>query len=117
MGYSSHRLLFLATHIAKLMQRNNIPYIFDVRDRYPKVLFDLNVISEKSLIGRRLSLREKTCYGNSALITSVTKGIDEQIDSFQKPHEHIPNGFDGEIFDPNKYSKKTRFSGCISWEI
>lgn len=97
---------FLATHIAKLVQRNNVPYIFDVRDRYPHVLFDLNVISEKSLIGRRLSLREKTCYGNSALITSVTKGIDEEIDSFQKPHEHIPNGFDGEIFDPNKYSKK-----------
>ena len=23
-----------------------------------------------------------------------------------KPHEHIPNGFDGEIFDPNKYAKK-----------
>ncbi|MEC8043283.1 MAG: glycosyltransferase family 4 protein [Verrucomicrobiota bacterium] len=97
---------FLATHIAKLVQRNNVPYIFDVRDRYPHVLFDLNVISEKSLIGRRLSLREKTCYGNSALITSVTKGIDEEIDSFQKPHEHIPNGFDGEIFDPNKYAKK-----------
>ena len=97
---------FLATHIAKLMQKNNVPYIFDVRDRYPKVLFDLNVISEKRLIGRRLSFREKTCYGNSALITSVTKGIDEEIDSFQKPHEHIPNGFDGEIFDPNKYSKK-----------
>ena len=97
---------FLATHIAKLAQRNSVPYIFDVRDRYPHVLFDLNVISEKSLIGRTLSFREKTCYGNSALITSVTKGIDEEIGSFQKPHEHIPNGFDGEIFDLNKYSKK-----------
>ena len=40
------------------------------------------------------------------MITSVTKGIDEEIGSFQKPHEHIPNGFDGDIFDPNKYSKK-----------
>ena len=97
---------FLATHIARLLQKNKVPYIFDIRDRYPQVLFDLNVISEKSLIGRRLSFREKTCYGNSALITSVTKGIDEEIDYFRKPHEHIPNGFDGEIFDPNKYSKK-----------
>ena len=40
------------------------------------------------------------------MITSVTKGIDEEIDSFQKPHEHIPNGFDGEIYGLNKYSKK-----------
>ena len=50
---------FLATHIAKLAQRNKVPYIFDVRDRYPNVLFDLNVISEKSLIGRKLSFRKK----------------------------------------------------------
>ena len=97
---------FLATHIAKLVHKKKIPYIFDVRDRYPNVLFDLNVILKKSLIGRRLLFREKTCYGNSALITSVTKGIDQEIDSFQKPHQHMPNGFDGEIFDPNKYSKK-----------
>ena len=59
MGSSSHHLLFLATHIAKLVQRNKVPYIFDVRDRYPNVLFDLNVISENSLIGRMLSHREK----------------------------------------------------------
>ena len=97
---------FLSTHIARLSQKNKVPYIFDIRDRYPNVLFDLNVISENSYIGRRLSHREEKCYRNSVLITSVTKGIDQEIDSFQKPHEHIPNGFDGEIFDPNKYAKK-----------
>ena len=97
---------FLATHIARLSQKNKVPYIFDIRDRYPNVLFDLNVISENSYIGRRLSRREEKCYRNSVLVSSVTKGIDQEIDSFQKPHQHMPNGFDGEIFDPNKYSKK-----------
>ena len=38
---------FLATHIARLSKKNKVPYIFDIRDRYPNVLFDLNVISEK----------------------------------------------------------------------
>ena len=50
--------------------------------------------------------QRRKCYRNSVLISSVTKGIDQEIDSFQKPHEHIPNGFDGKIFDSDKYSKK-----------
>ena len=64
---------FLATHIARLSQKNKVPYIFDIRDRYPNVLFDLNVISENSSIGRVLSRREEKCYRNSHLLTSVTK--------------------------------------------
>ena len=64
------------------------------------MLFQKKPDRQKALVSRKNMLH------NSALITSVTKGIDEEIDSFQKPHEHIPNGFDGEIFDPNKYSKK-----------
>jgi len=97
---------FLATHIARLLQKNKVPYIFDIRDRYPNVLFDLNVISEDSFIGRKLSRREEKCYKNCVLLSSVTNGIDQELDSFQKPHAHIPNGFDGKIFDHQKYSKK-----------
>ena len=97
---------FLATHIAKLVHRRKIPYIFDIRDRYPNVLFDLNIILEKSLFGKILLLREEKCYRNSVLITSVTRGIDQEIDSFKKPHALVQNGFDSEIFDTNKYSKK-----------
>ena len=96
----------LATYMSKQAVKKKVPYIFDIRDRYPGVLFDLNLISEKSLIGKKLSFREEECYSNSVLITSVTKGIDDEINSFLKPHEQVPNGFDGEIFDPNKYSKK-----------
>ena len=93
-----------------------MPYIFDIRDRYPNVLFDLNVISEDSFIGRKLSRSEEKCYKNSVLISSVTKGIDQELDSFQKPHVHIPNGFDGKIFDHQKYSKKIRFLGLYIME-
>ena len=35
---------FMATYIAKIAKRKNLPYLFDIRDRYPKVLFDLKVI-------------------------------------------------------------------------
>ena len=68
------------------------------------------MLSQKIVtLEERLSRREEKCYRNSVLVSSVTKGIDQEIDSFQKPHEHIPNGFDGKIFDSDKYSKKTQF--------
>ena len=60
---------FLATHIARLLQKNKVP-TFDIRDRYPNV-FDLNVISE--ILYWWLSRREEKCYRNSVLLSSVTK--------------------------------------------
>jgi glycosyltransferase involved in cell wall biosynthesis len=97
---------FMATHIAKIAKEKNIPYLFDIRDRYPKVLFDLKVIPENGFIGNKLIQRENFCYQNSRLLTTVTEGIDSQLKDFQRPHAHLPNGFDGELFDISKFPKK-----------
>ena len=75
---------FMATHIAKIAKEKNIPYLFDIRDRYPKVLFDLKVIPENGFIGNKLIQRENFCYQNSLLLTTVTEGIDSQLKDFQK---------------------------------
>jgi glycosyltransferase involved in cell wall biosynthesis len=97
---------FMATYIAKIAKKKNLPYLFDIRDRYPKVLFDLKVISEGGFIGRQLLRRESCCYQKSRLLTTVTHGIDQQLSKFNTPHVHLPNGFDGGLFDPSKYTKK-----------
>ena len=99
-------LFFMATYIAKIAKTKNLPYLFDIRDRYPKVLFDLKVISEDGFIGRQLLRRESCCYQKSRLLTTVTHGIDQQLSTFNRPHVHLPNGFDGGLFDPSKYTKK-----------
>jgi glycosyltransferase involved in cell wall biosynthesis len=96
----------MATYIAKIAQKKNLPYLFDIRDRYPKVLFDLKVISEDGFIGRQLLRRESCCYQKSRLLTTVTHGLDQQLSTFNRPHIHLPNGFDGGLFDPSKYTKK-----------
>ena len=46
----------------------------------------------------------------SRLLTTVTRGIDQQLSTFKRPHVHLPNGFDGGLFDPSKYTKKMKFS-------
>ena len=97
---------FMATFIAKIAKKKNLPYLFDIRDRYPKVLFDLKVISEEGFIGRKLLQRERFCYQNSSLLTTVTHGINHQLGTHGKPHVLVLNGFDGELFDFSKLKKK-----------
>jgi glycosyltransferase involved in cell wall biosynthesis len=97
---------FMATYIAKIAKEKNIPYLFDIRDRYPNVLFDLEVIPERGLLGRKLLEREDSCYQKSHLLTTVTAGINQQLSTFNRPHTHLPNGFDGGLFDRSSYTKK-----------
>ena len=97
---------FMATYIAKIAKEKNIPYMFDIRDRYPNVLFDLGVIPERGLLGRKLLEREDSCYQKSHLLTTVTAGINQQLSTFNRPHAHLPNGFDGCLFDRSSYTKK-----------
>ncbi|MAK46739.1 MAG: hypothetical protein CMI24_05740 [Opitutae bacterium] len=97
---------FLATHIAKIAVKKKIPYIFDIRDRYPGVLYDLKVVKEKSFLGRWLSAMEESCYKSSTLLTTVTEGINQQLGKFGVPHERVSNGFDGELFDTKNHEKK-----------
>ena len=97
---------FMATYLAKIAKEKNIPYLFDIRDRYPKVLFDLKVISESGFLGNKLIQRENSCYKNSRLLTTVTEGINMQLKAFQRPHAHLSNGFDGELFDLSQFPKK-----------
>mgnify|MGYP001173790837 CR=1 FL=1 len=99
---------FLATYIAKVSKKKKIPYLFDVRDRYPAVLFDLNIVSKKNPLGKILQWREKSCYEKSAMVSTVTKGLNAEMDSFKVLNKHVPNGYDGEFFDPTLFKKKDK---------
>ena len=45
---------FMACLCAKTVRRLKLPYVLDVRDRYPEVLFDLGLVSQKGFIGKFL---------------------------------------------------------------
>ena len=78
----------------------NVPYVFDVRDRYPNVLFELNVLSREGLLGRMLLELEKVICDSSLFVSTVTKGL--VADMREIAHGKAPflssNGFDENAF-------------------
>ena len=53
---------FMATICAYFSKLANIPYIFDVRDRYPRVLSDLGYLNAFGLVYRILASLEGRIY-------------------------------------------------------
>ncbi|MFP6855130.1 MAG: glycosyltransferase family 4 protein [Opitutales bacterium] len=94
---------FMASLCAKTARRNSLPYLFDVRDRYPAALFDLDIVSSSGLIGRMLSRMEKRAYAGARLVSTVTHGLTKAIGGFvgEKKVFRMPNGFDGKFFPEN----------------
>lgn len=81
-----------------------LPYLFDVRDRYPDVLLDLKVLNSNQLLFRFLKLLEFSVYKNASMVTFVTKSrLRELSNNYNKPNlVLLENGFDEAIFTEKK---------------
>ena len=105
---------FLACSCAKAARRTSLPHLFDVRDRYPAALFDLDVVSSSSFIGRRLAQMEKNAYAGSHLVSTVTHGLQQALGEVaeEKKVLRITNGFDGKFFSEHlkKRPKRPEFT-------
>ena len=66
---------FMAALCALACRLIGIPYVFDVRDRYPNALFELGILSAESWPGRLLLGIEKVVYESSLFVSTVTKGL------------------------------------------
>ena len=77
-----------------------LPYLFDVRDRYPDVLLDLKVLNSNQLIFRFLKFLEFSVYKHASRVTLVTKArLRELSNTYKKPNlVLLENGFDEAIF-------------------
>ena len=91
---------FLATLCAKVARRCSLPYVFDVRDRYPGVLFELDLLSPSGLPGKWLSRMEQKAYAGAKLIATVTHSLKKELGETVDPKKvlRVPNGFDGVLF-------------------
>ena len=91
---------FMACICAFFAWISNIPYVFDVRDRYPRVLTDLGVIKTSSFLFKLLGGLESWVYQNALQITTVTQGLVQEL-QLRFPNLNIflvRNGFDEEVF-------------------
>ena len=101
---------FFATLCAKVARRCALPYVFDVRDRYPGVLFELGLLSRAGLPGKWLSRMERRAYAGAGLISTVTHSLlDELVEvaGLEKVFR-VPNGFDGVLFPKELTGKRKR---------
>jgi glycosyltransferase involved in cell wall biosynthesis len=54
-------------------------YIVDIRDDYPRVFFDNNLIKEKSIIGKFFLWLEKRIYKHAYMVVAATEGLRQCI--------------------------------------
>ncbi len=98
----------------------NKKYILDIRDDYPRVYFDSNLISEKGIVGNILSWIEKNLYKHSFILIAATRGLRSNIERLYRNGENIwllRNGYSEKLFFPSvtKYKEFTLvFHGIIS---
>lgn len=98
----------------------NKKYILDIRDDYPRVYFDSNLLSKKGIIGKMLSWMEKKIYKHSFILIAATNGLKANIERLYTGNEKIwllRNGYSEKLFFPSttKYEEFTLvFHGIIS---
>lgn len=105
---------FMAALCALASRLVGIPYVFDVRDRYPNVLFELGLLSRKGWAGRILLVLEKTIYESSLLVSTVTKGLVADLspitgarDTFLSCNGYAETVFCDEILSSSKFPRFT----------
>lgn len=91
---------FMSCICAFFARISGTAYVFDVRDRYPRVLADLEVIKLHSLIGRALQNLEAWVYRGARQVTTVTNGLLNELRNEFPDVDFclVRNGFDEEIF-------------------
>ena len=73
--------------------------ILDVRDIYPEILFQFNLVPRNSLLGKCLLLLEKQMYAQYDFIVTATHGLKKRVVAVcDKEVCVIKNGFDDRIF-------------------
>ena len=105
---------FMACICAFFAKLANLPFIFDVRDRYPRVLTDLGYLKSTGLVYRILASLEGWIYRRAEVITTVTHGLVGELKSnYPRLNFHLlRNGFDESIFTGEliETQKRTAFT-------
>lgn len=105
---------FMACICSVFARCGGVPYFMDVRDRYPRVLVDLGVLSASGILHKTFSALERWVCSGAISLTTVTQGLKlEIVKAFPAKETHLlPNGYDEEVFTEDLLSvdKATDFT-------
>ncbi len=99
---------FMASICALFAKLFKIPYVFDVRDRYPSILFEQSLINKQNILGKILLLVEKVIYTNAKVVTfaSSSRYFSTKKELPQIRTLLIRNGFDEKYYPQKRNSIK-----------
>jgi glycosyltransferase involved in cell wall biosynthesis len=110
----------LAVSVFMVSKLKKTEYILDIRDLYPEILFNLNIIKRNGILAKILLYFEQTIYNNALMISTVTNGLLKHISkkTDNKNIYLIRNGYDKDLFyykklDKNKDQFTIMFHGTI----
>lgn len=104
-----------------IAKRKHAKLVYDVRDIWPDVAWELGSFKPKSMYSRVFELVRNFMLKNSDLVTTVTKGKVEKLRGYTLKEKvvYIPNGLDERFLDNEiredlvkKYRLKEKFS-CV----
>ncbi|MFF5322635.1 glycosyltransferase family 4 protein [Janibacter hoylei] len=101
-GSSPHLLAALAAWVLSVLKR--APFVLEVRDLWPKVLVDMNHMSESAPIYRALTVLEEFLYARAKTIVIMAEGSRTELVARgvdESKIVYIPNGADPEDFEPS----------------
>lgn len=101
-GSSPHLLAALAAWVLAVLKR--APFVLEVRDLWPKVLVDMNHLSETSPVYRVLTALEEFLYARAKKIVVMAEGSRTELVARgveEAKIVYIPNGADPEDFEPS----------------
>ena len=91
--------LLLVRAAMKIAKAKRAKLVFDVRDVWPDVAYEMGSFSEGSVYGRFFGRLARRAYGEAALITTVSEGKAEKLRGQLPPEDAakvrlVPNGLD-----------------------
>ena len=118
-GSSPHLLAALAGWVLSRIKR--VPFVLEVRDLWPKVLVDMQAMSETSLVYRTLEHLEAFLYHRADAIVVMARGVQDELQGRgirESKLVFIPNGADPESMRTavprDELRRQLRFQGLIA---
>jgi glycosyltransferase involved in cell wall biosynthesis len=108
-GSSPHLLAALAAWVLSIIKR--APFVLEVRDLWPKVLVDMNHLSERSPTYKLLTALEEFLYARAKVIVVMAEGSRTELVARGVDTDkivYIPNGADPEDFEPSAPREELR---------
>ena len=105
LSYPPYITVLIAALFLSLLKRN---FILDIRDPYPEVFFELNLLTFSSIPGKFLKTLTRFVFIRSLGISTATAGIKQIAESYKinKTAHPFFNGFDPNLFYPKNIDEK-----------